>query len=359
MHGVTPAESDLPDWLRTHGALGIDDVVPIATGLADQLAALHAAGMVHGALTPAAVRVEQVGDLIRPARFDRSVYQQTGGPTPADDVYALGMLIRTLLDAADPVADGRPPPLRALAERCTAAAPTDRPTAADVAGELRSIGRDLLLGFAAEPVAPAGTTPDYVPTATEADPSPAPRQRRRLVPVFVVAGVALLLAVAAVVVVLTVRDGSDGPAGGVTSGKDGVSTPSPGGSIGPVPPRTDPIGRPYVLQGSEVVLNQASGHGCRAWMNASDPGPYVQGVITSSGDDCEMAVWRSRNAKVFAVLSGAHRIHTGAESTKYYWAGDIFLVRVCLTNHATRQSACGRAFGGSRPTVGPRTTGHK
>ena len=161
-----------------------------------------------------------------------------------------------------------------------------------------------------------------------------------------VTGVALVLAVTAGTAVIVGRHHSGRPTGVDGTGKGGTGTPSPRVSTTQVPPRADPIGPPYLMRGSEVRLNEASGHGCRAWMNGTDPGPYVQGVVQSAGDDCEMALWRSRNSgRTFAILSGTHRIRAGTEPTNFYWAGDIFLARVCLANHTTGQNQCGTAFG--------------
>ena len=158
---MTSTGVDLTSWPREHGPLSINQVVLFATGLADQLSAAHVAGMVYGSLTPTTIRVEPADARLRPAPVDRPRYQQITGPTPADDVYALGMVVRTLLDAAAVGRDGvaAPPALSALANQCVAADPGDRPTAEAVARQLRSIGRDLLLGPPAAPVKPAGEAP--------------------------------------------------------------------------------------------------------------------------------------------------------------------------------------------------------
>jgi hypothetical protein len=359
--GVASTGSDLASWLREHGTLSVDQAVLFATGLADQLAALHAAGMVHGSLSPPVVRVESAGARIRPALLDRPLRQPSTGPAPADDVYALGVLVRALLDAGGggPDSVAAPPALHELVARCMAASPADRPAAGAVARALRSVGRDLLLGFAPGPVEPAAAVPGYVPAVTGAD-RPVPVRRRgrpRRTLLLVTAAVALVLAVTAGTIALVGRHppgrAGHGAAASGAPGVSGTGTASPRPpSASPVPPRSSPIGPPYLMNGSEVSLNEASGHGCRAWMNGTDPGPYAQAVVRSGGDDCEMALWRSRNGgRTYAVLSGTHRIHTGSEATNYYWAGDIYLARVCLADHTTGQSQCGKEFGGPSPPV--------
>lgn len=354
---MTPTGPDLSTWLGEHGPPGTGQAVLFCTELADRLARLHMAGMVHASLSTARTRVEAIDGRIYPAPFDRPVYQQATGPTPADDVYALGMMLRALLDTdTRSGAAGPLPALLALADRCTATDPAGRPTAAAVAQDLRSIGRDLLLGLAPEPVEPVATTPGYVPVAVAETP-PAPTTHRRRVLLLAVAGAVLLVTVAAGAVALL--DRHPDPADHRVSASAAPGEPGTGGasadpSASRVPPRRDPIGQPYLMRGSEVGLNEASGHGCRAWLTGSNPGPWVQAAIDSSGDDCEMALWRSRNGgHTYAILSGVHRIHAGTDSTMYYWAGDVFVARVCLLDHSTGQSGCGTAFGGgASPSAG-------
>lgn len=99
-----------------HRGLRADDVRPFARELGRQLAALHAQGLVHGAITPDHVLVDLAGHpwllIHRPAREGASAtggdpeHQapevQAGGPlTAAADVYALGtLLVPALRDAA-------------------------------------------------------------------------------------------------------------------------------------------------------------------------------------------------------------------------------------------------------------------
>jgi hypothetical protein len=180
-----------------------------------------------------------------------------------------------------------------------------------------------------EPVEPTGGPPTgaeagdgaasgRVPAATEPDRPPVPGARRPPVPVPVAAG-ALALALVGGAIALATRHGPDQATGGAASGGADPPTASPRVGISRVPPRAGPVGTPYLVPGSEVALDGTSGRGCRAWMNGSDPGPYVQGVVTSSGDDS--------------------------------------LARICLTDHATGRSVCGGAFGGASPVAGSRPPG--
>jgi serine/threonine protein kinase len=99
-----------------HRALRADDVRRFASALGAQLAALHAQGLVHGAITPDQVLVDHAGHpwllVHRPARAGASAADadpehqapelRAGGPlTAAADVYALGtLLVPALRDTA-------------------------------------------------------------------------------------------------------------------------------------------------------------------------------------------------------------------------------------------------------------------
>lgn len=101
-----------------HRAIRADDVRRFASALGGQLAALHAHGLVHGAITPDQVLVDHAGHpwllVHRPARAGASATAgdlehrapevQIGGPlTAAADVYALGTLLVPAL--RDPATD--------------------------------------------------------------------------------------------------------------------------------------------------------------------------------------------------------------------------------------------------------------
>ncbi|GAB2457772.1 protein kinase family protein [Jatrophihabitans fulvus] len=100
-------------------------VARIGCPLAAALAALHARGTTHGDVAAANVVLPEHGDRV-------CVLGPAGGnATPADDVHALGVLLRDLL-GGDPPSPGWAGLLHAM----TADEPTDRPDAVDVAARL-------------------------------------------------------------------------------------------------------------------------------------------------------------------------------------------------------------------------------
>ena len=129
------------------GALPVAEVLALTAGIADALAALHGAGLVHGVLDADTV----LADGPRLAGF---------GPDegePAADVRALGELIAHLAaGVAEPQADDVPEPLRTLARRCTANDPAARPEPEEIAEFCRTRP-------AGDPLAYVGTEPPANP----------------------------------------------------------------------------------------------------------------------------------------------------------------------------------------------------
>jgi hypothetical protein len=103
----------------------------------------------------------------------------------------------------------------------------------------------------------------------------------------------------------------------------------------------------YYINGSDISVNAASGHGCKAWLNGKTPGPYAQGLVQSWGDDCEMALWRSTDGgKTFFLESGKHRLRSATANTGFYWNGNGYLAKVCMNDFTINKYACGKPFGG-------------
>lgn len=118
------------------------DAVAVAAAVAAALGELHDAGLVHGALDPDRVAVDETGAVsLLPATDPVGAEVQ-----PSDDVAALGRLLAWLAERAPdrPVRSGSGllrgfDPAELLAElgrRCLAAAPDDRPAARAVADTL-------------------------------------------------------------------------------------------------------------------------------------------------------------------------------------------------------------------------------
>lgn len=115
---------------------GRSPVAPVAPGelsrvgaaLAANVADLHLRGMSHGALVAEHVLID-AGGAVRLCGFGHA-----GDGTPAGDVFALGALLRSLLDEHDksPAADA----IRAIADRCSTDDEAARPTMSAIAAAL-------------------------------------------------------------------------------------------------------------------------------------------------------------------------------------------------------------------------------
>jgi serine/threonine-protein kinase len=113
-----PADRTLRDLLRVEGALSFDQAARLLTALTDDLASLHAAGRVHGAITPQAVQIDDDGlarlgppaadpdgvvGLLPPAYL--APERIDGEPADArSDVYALGLVGWEMLAGETPFA---------------------------------------------------------------------------------------------------------------------------------------------------------------------------------------------------------------------------------------------------------------
>ena len=201
----------LADAVEDHGPLGAGVIRALAAGLAEGLAAIHAAGVVHRDLKPSNVLLASDGPRIIDFGISRaaeasaltatgafvgspsfmSPEQASGDPIgPPSDVFSLGSVLTfaatgqgpfqaTSVPAlffqvvnAEPVLTGVPPVLRPLLERCLARNPPDRPTPQQIIEELGHVG--LLHNWLPEAV--AATLVRYDLQNADRDlPRPAPR----------------------------------------------------------------------------------------------------------------------------------------------------------------------------------------
>jgi hypothetical protein len=111
--------------------MSADDLAPIASAVATTLADLHARQLAHGAVQVEHVLVDASG-AVRLCGFGAD------DGSPAGDVLAFGVLLRTLLDPDD--ASAAASALRAVAVRCTVDDEASRPTMAAVTTSLVGAG---------------------------------------------------------------------------------------------------------------------------------------------------------------------------------------------------------------------------
>ncbi|MEU0666095.1 PQQ-binding-like beta-propeller repeat protein [Streptomyces lavendulocolor] len=166
---VLDADADAPvPWLATgftaglplrravdrHGPLPEPALRVLADGLARALAVLHAAGRVHGGLSPDSVLLTMDGPRVTAL----GLTGPTGGPAPSptDDMFDLGSTVLYAASGGEPDTDALPGSLRDVIGGCLYPDPPDRPTAEQLVEYLRR--QDL--------PAPAGC---WLPPAVTAD----------------------------------------------------------------------------------------------------------------------------------------------------------------------------------------------
>lgn len=215
---------------REGPAPGFDEAFVDRTGqaLAEALAHLHANGVLHRDLKPANVlfddqdtpvladaglalprdaeRLTATGAVVGTPRYLPPELWLGANPTPASDVFALGLLLldaygatqgldrRRGLETGDQLLHLRPPAPRGLLGRCLSRNPEERPTAAEMMRRL---------GASDEPLAP-GSTPDAtvdvsmgseeLSTPEPATPPPPPGPRRGGLAIGLLLGLGLGLA---------------------------------------------------------------------------------------------------------------------------------------------------------------------
>jgi eukaryotic-like serine/threonine-protein kinase len=205
------AES-LDGVLRRCGRLPPAVVVDLGARLADTLAALHEQGAVHGALTPAQVLLDDTGPRVIELGLSRGITRWTGRrppsrycpsprrgrePVPADDVLALGRLLRVAGARSHRVPSGLAPLLQEMTNPAADARPSMRAVAAVLADERsgavvlpaararRARLTGLVLAGAAVVVAvvvvprpaPTGLAPVRLPAASPTVTGPSPPRR--------------------------------------------------------------------------------------------------------------------------------------------------------------------------------------
>lgn len=141
-------DARLADRVRTRGVLSPDDAARLLLPVAEALAALHAQGRAHGAVSPAAVRVDAEGrgslvdstDLLPDPSYVAPAPSAGARPHPqADDVWALAAVLGYVTTGSAAPSGARGTGwLAPLIELALVADPRDRPTMAETADYLRA-----------------------------------------------------------------------------------------------------------------------------------------------------------------------------------------------------------------------------
>ncbi len=148
--------------LLGNAPLPVEEALRVVATAADALAVAHRAGLVHGRIQPGnvivgpdRVRITDFGlGALSPAASDGLLGYQApdlaagGPPTPAADVYAVGMLFAACLAGthrpAGAAARAMPASLAGVWAACLAISPRDRPGAAHVAVLVRQALADIV-----------------------------------------------------------------------------------------------------------------------------------------------------------------------------------------------------------------------
>lgn len=127
-----------------HGPLSEPALRVLADGLGRALAVLHAAGAVHGEVSPDAVLLTMDGPRI--TALGKAAVTGGPAPSPTDDMFELGSTVLYAASGGEPDTGALPVSLRDVIGGCLYPEPPDRPTAEQLVAYLRHQNLPALQG---------------------------------------------------------------------------------------------------------------------------------------------------------------------------------------------------------------------
>ncbi|MFI9243975.1 PQQ-binding-like beta-propeller repeat protein [Streptomyces sp. NPDC053086] len=354
---VVDADADAPvPWLATafaaglplrqavdrHGPLSEPALRVLADGLGRALAALHAAGTVHGEVSPDSVLLTMDGPRISALGIVGAT--RNPAPSPTDDVFGLGATVLFAASGGEPDTDALPVSLREVIDGCLYPEPPDRPTAEQL---VDYIGRQNLPHLQGSWLPPAVSADLAAATAALGSvsaggggrgPFPAPpvsaagsgMSRRKLITAL--AGGAAVLGGAAAALAFS-GDSSPTPEG--RAGGPGSTTRSASPSAGR--PRTSSSVSPSSTDGPEPIV-LAGPDATQAWSGAGKHAPTcleasdkVVMVVTDTATSFRDA---ATGKSVFPQLNTANSLGTSMDKYPTAYADGVFYL-LCDTPSQT------------------------
>ncbi|CAL9624126.1 Outer membrane protein assembly factor BamB [Streptomyces sp. enrichment culture] len=312
-----------------HGPLAEPALRVLADGLARALAALHAAGTVHGEVSPDSVLLTMDGPRITALGFVGATGRPV--PSPTDDMFELGAAVLFAADGGEPAAGALPASLRDVIGGCLYPESSDRPTAEQLVDYLRrqdlpapegswlppAVTADMAAAAAAVgPVASRGGA-QGAPPPTEVIAGTGISRRKLIIGL---AGGAALLGGTAAALALT-RDASPGPGGGAGGPGPTALSGSPSGG------RASSSASPSSSDGPERIV-LAGPDATKAWSGAGKHAP----TCLEASDDMVMVVTNTATSfldaangkSVFPQLNTVNELGTSSQTYPTAYADGVF-----------------------------------
>ncbi|MEV6201937.1 PQQ-binding-like beta-propeller repeat protein [Streptomyces sp. NPDC051771] len=293
---VVDAATDVPvPWLATefsaglplrqavdrHGPLSEPALRVLTDGLARALAVLHAAGTVHGEVSPDSVLLTMGGPRITALGIEGAT--GSPAPVPTDDILDLGATVVFAATGGEPDGGAVPESLREVIGGCLYAEPSDRPTAEQLVDYLRRQDLPALQGS----WLPPAVTGDMAAAAAAVGSAAAHGSGQGLVPpppvtaagtgvsrrklLIGLAGGAAVLGGSAVALALSgdSTPATGGPAAGGAGGPGATTRPASPSAVRSTPA---PSASPSATDGPEPIV-LAGPDAVKAWSRAGKHAP--------------------------------------------------------------------------------------